>query len=157
MTFNNKGRIRPAAGPEGHTHSIYQLNDIAASGIDFQSFVSNKGVWVPQTIAPYAMVSGRSAVTISLGSPWSTGTTTITFSDSPWNGKFTVTPTVFVTPVATGITAPMTAQYTANTTQLTIRLNYYGSINTTVTVSWLAIQMQSNSAYGAVSLDPSVL
>ena len=157
MTFNNRGRIRPAAGPEGHTHSIYQLNDVSAASVDFQSLVSSNGVWVAQTVAPYAMASGRANVTLTSGSPWSTGTVTVDLTAAPWNSPFTVTPTVIVSPGPTGTTGPLVAQYTANSTGITIRLSYYGASGSTIAVSWVAVQMQSNSAYGSTSIDPSNL
>jgi hypothetical protein len=154
MTFDNKGRIRPAAGPEGHTHSIYQLNDIAASGDDNQTLVSSNGVWVAQTAIPYAMACGREGVTLVSGSPWSTGTATVDFTAEPWNDPFTVSPIVVATPGPTATVGPLVAQYQVNATSLTIRLSYYGSATSTIQVSWVAIQHRVANQAGSTSTDP---
>jgi len=154
MTFDNRGRIRPAAGPEGHTHSIYQLNDIAATGDDNQTLVSSNGMWVAQTAIPYAMASGRAGVTLVSGSPWSTGTVAVDFTADPWNNPFTVIPTVLVTPGSTATVGALTTQCQVSVTGLTIRLSYYGSSTSTISVGWLAVQMTSASAFGSTSTDP---
>jgi len=157
MTFNNKGRIRPAAGPEGHTHSIYQLNDVAAAGNDYQTLVSSNGVWVAQTAVPYAMASGSTQVTFTGSTPWSTGSVSIDLTASPWYSPFTVAPIVTATVGSTGSTAPVTINYQSSPTAITIRLNYYGNVSGTLTVSWIAIQMKSSTSSGAISSDPSIL
>jgi len=154
MTFDNKGRIRPAAGPEGHTHSIYQLNDIAASGVDNQTLVSSNGVWVAQTAIPYAMASGTADVTLVSGSPWSTGTATVDFTAEPWYDPFTESPIVVATAGSTGTVGPLVVQYQVNINSLTLRLSYYGSATSTIKVSWIAIQHQAASQSGATSTDP---
>jgi len=154
MTFDNKGRIRPASGPEGHTHSIYQLNDIAASGVDNQTLVSSNGVWVAQTAIPYAMASGTANVTLVSGSPWSTGTATVSFLDEPWYDPFTVAPIVVATPGSNATVAPLVVQTQIYTNSLTLRLSYYGSSTSTIEVSWIAIQHQAASQSGATSTDP---
>lgn len=156
MSFDNKGRIGPAAGPEGHTHSIYQLNDISAAGVDNQVLVLSNGVWVPQTAVPYSMAVGRTAVTLVSGSPWSTGTEVVDLTEEPWNSPFTLVPTFTLTPGPTGTTGPLLAQYnyTLATHTLTIRLSFYGASTAAIAVSWHGIQTQRNSNAGAVSTNP---
>jgi hypothetical protein len=160
MTFNNKGRIRPAAGPEGHTHSIYQLNDVAAAGNDYQTLVSNNGVWVAQTAIPYAIAAGSASIVLTgTAATWSTASTTIDLTVAPYYSPFTLTPVVTASPGPVALTGPMSTQiYSASPTSIVIRLNYYGNLSQTVTVNWIAVQMRSSTnSNGATSADPSIL
>ena len=156
MGFHNRGRIHPAAGPEGHTHSIYQLNDIAAGGYDMDTLVNSNGIWTSVNGLPYVIATGKTSVTLTSSSPWSTGAATVDLTLNPYNNPFSMTPLVVATAGTTGTTGPLVVQYNATATSITLRLNYAGSSSSAVSVSWIAIQIAPNSITGYVSKDPNV-
>lgn len=176
MTFNNKGRIRPAAGPEGHTHSIYQLNDVAAAGVDYQTLISSNGVWVAQTATPYAMAAGTlvytDAVTslavgssLLLGYVAFDGTQPVNATVQPdfaGGNPFTKTPIVSANLASLGAgTASLILKVSS------VTLNGFNAyiVNTGtsaasvaangVVVHWQATQMTQTTGYGVYSSDPN--
>ncbi len=108
--------------------SIAATGDVSASG----NLIATGSVDADNTFTEAQ--SGSTAITLTSGSPWSTGSATVTFPTS-----FASTPYVFYG-VSSSLTGAMTAHSTASsTTSVTIRLNYYGSSTASVNVRWQAI------------------
>jgi hypothetical protein len=162
MGFDNKGRIGPAAGPQGHTHSIYQLNDVAASSVDYQTLISNDGIWTAQAAIPYAMMTGTYTypdAIVSLAPNASLLLTNVVYT----NGKgtpFTTTPVVHVSTSGfaggTGVLFPKVQG--SNINGFNIYIVNLGSVAVSpaanaLTLDWTAIQMKSDTSFGATSTD----
>lgn len=174
MTFNNKGRIRPAAGPEGHTHSIYQLNDVAAAGLDYQTFVSSNGVWVAQTATPYAMAAGNLIYTIAvsslavgssllLGAVSFNGTqpaNATVLPDFASGNPFTKQPmvTANIANLASGTASLLLKISSVTSNGFNVYIVNAGTAAASVSanaliVHWQAVQMSPSSGYGVISSD----
>lgn len=88
-------------------------------------------VLAPNTPGEYQQ--GNVAVTLSSGSPWSTGSATVTFPSN-----FTTTPYLFFS-ASSSLTGAITAHATASSnSSFTVRVNYYGSSSGTINIRWMA-------------------
>lgn len=76
---------------------------------------------------------GNVAVTLTSGSPWSTGTATVTFP-----AAFSATPYIQLTPSFSGTFAAVAHVSASSATSFTVRLNYYAASTTTINIRWLA-------------------
>jgi len=93
---------------------------------------------------PFATSAGTTTVTLSSGTPWSTGAAVVTFSIA---ARFTQTPIVTVTSTNSSTTVPSTVNvYSTSTTGCTIRAFYYAASTGTITTAWSAVQMTSAAA-----------
>jgi hypothetical protein len=167
MTLNNKGSINNTSGVSQHSHYISSLQDTATDSTnDGDTLISIGNMWVSQNALPYAVVCGKTTVTLSNSTynattqPWSNGSASIDLTASPYgNGTdsvFSLTPVVLCTAGPTGTQGALVVQAAATTTGITIRLNYYGSSTSTITISFMAIQMTDSSTSGMITKDPSL-
>jgi len=161
MSLNNKGTINNTSGVAQHSHYISSLQDTATDSTnDGDTLISIGNIWVSQNALPYAVVCGKVTVTLVSSSPWSTGTATVDLTAAPYgdgtNSVFSLTPVVLGAAGPTSTVGPLVVQTAANTTSLTIRLSYYGSSSSTITVSFMAIQMTDSATNGMITKDPSL-
>jgi len=167
MTFSNRGRIHPAAGPEGHTHSIYQLNDISAGGDEGDTLVVKNGVWVATNALPYSMAAGQylcPALSITAGG--NSGAMYVNFTTDSnltlnLESKFSISPIVTLTigngPGGSIYLVPRVVG--VNTGAFNIYLYNVGAATATVAagmiINWTAIQMTTSARDGMISSNPN--
>jgi len=155
--MDNRGRINNNSGPSGHTHSMYQLNDVAASGNNLDTLVQQNGIWTSVNGLPYIIATGTADITLGGGTTWSTGLKNVDLTAAPYNNPFTINPLVFATAGPNGTAGALIVQYNVlSPSSINLRLNYAGNSTSTITVSWIAIQIAPDSIEGYVSKDPSV-
>jgi hypothetical protein len=162
VTFSNRGRILPASGPEGHTHSIYQLSDIGASGTDGDTLVLKNGVWVATNALPYTIAAGQitcGAMTIAGGG--NSGAINVNFANTfGINSKFSTGPIITVSfgNILTGSASLVPRVNTVNSGAFNIYIYNASATSTTVAsgllVNWHAIQILPTDTTGMVSNNP---
>lgn len=167
MTLNNKGSINNTSGVSQHSHYISSLQDTATDSTeDGDTLISIGGVWVSQNALPYAVICGKTTITLSNSTynastqPWSNGSATVDMRLSPYgdgtNSVFSLAPVVLCSAGPTGTLGALVVQANATTDNLTFRLNYFGSSTSTITISFMAIQMTSTATSGMITKDPSL-
>lgn len=167
MSLNNKGTINNTSGVAQHTHTFAALVDAALDSTnDGDVLLSIGGTWVSQNALPYAVACGKTTVTLSNSTynastqPWSNGSASIDLTATPYgNGTdsiFSLTPVVLCSAGPTTTLNALVVQSNASTTSLTFRLNYFGSSTSTITISWMAIQITDSATSGMITKDPSL-
>jgi hypothetical protein len=110
----------------GNTLTAAQLNSNVMDGI------------------PFRIVTGATLVSMTSGSPWSTGSANVTGLTG-----FTVNPYVLAN-VSTGVSQAFTVTIdVTSTSAFTLRVNFYGSSAISRSVVWMAIQATSTTAAGS--------
>jgi hypothetical protein len=167
MSLNNKGSINNTSGVSQHSHYISSLQDTATDSTnDGDTLISIGGTWVSQNALPYAVICGKTTVTLNNSTynattqPWSNGSATVDITATPYgdgtNSIFSLTPVVLCSAGPTTTQAALVVQANASTTSITFRLNYYGSATSTITISFMAIQMTDSDTKGMITKDPSL-
>jgi hypothetical protein len=93
---------------------------------------------------PYKIQAGTTTVSMTSGSPWSTGSANVTGLSG-----FTVNPYVVATAETTISNAIVVTTDITGITTMTLRVSYYGSSGTSRNIRWIAIQATSSTAAGS--------